>query len=66
MPHIQETFNVLLTSTPRNHKGPIHLGFRTAMVDEFLVIPLCGTFLYHSISLKWKNNNKFICFSQTQ
>jgi hypothetical protein len=53
-------------STPCNHKGPTHLGFRTAVVDEFLVTPLCGTFLYHPLFLKLKNNNKFICFSQTQ
>jgi len=52
MPHIQDVFNVLLTSAPWNNEGPIHLGFRTAMVDEFLVTHFCGTFLYHPLFLK--------------
>jgi hypothetical protein len=30
------------------------------MVDEFLVSPLHGMFLYHPHFLKLKNNNKFI------
>jgi len=66
MPHIPDLFNVLLTSTPLNHKGSTHLGSRNAIVVEFLIIPLCVTFLYHSLFLKLKNNHKFICFSQTQ
>jgi len=45
MPHIQDIFNVLITFTNWNHKGPIHLGHRTVMVDEFLGSPLCGTFI---------------------